>query len=381
MNHHQQFKRFLASQFLRVWSCASIAMANHEMRQTIKFKRKLRIAFVKQEVYRDLYFKPGPFSAETIFSSEGRSGPVGLLEPEIEAEFFVVKVEVDSECHVYREKPLGSVKEHAKAKRKRQWAALSSVAVHVDSVDWSRFDLVWVMENAVPARVTGRFPTVLWATMLEDHSMPSYGKYLRHKPIGYDFFFNQSFGPSLRRFYQRKHVIDWPYAFLKHSSIASLFEVEFRPKLISYDQHHDGETVAQICQQNGWFCDLRNSGELIPTRDFLEHLVQSGIYWAVSPWRPLWGNAGAEAAAAGCLVLSNPVFHWNTLVSAAEARTGSIPLATELTQRLLADETLYSRLLTAQNDNVDWYCFNRPLSQVAKYFTDVPRGLSIRDVI
>jgi hypothetical protein len=381
MNKQQRFKRVLASQFLKGWSAMSIAMANRETRQKVEFRRRLRVAFVKQETYRDLYYKPGPFSADTIFSSEGRSGPVGLIEPEIDAEFFVVKVEADPECQVYREKPLGSSQEHAKAKRKRQWSALSSVAVSAGSVDWGQFDLVWGMENAIPARITEQFPSVVWATMLEDHSMPSYGKYLRHKPIGYDCFFNQSFGPSPRRIYQRKHVIDWPYAFLKHTSVSSLFEVAPSQKLISYDQHHDGASIDEICKEKGWVCDLRDAGELIPTRDFLEHLVRSQMYWAVSPWRPLWGNASAEAAAAGCLVLSNPSLHWNTLVSVPETRIGSIKRATELSECLLNDSEYYKRLLTAQNENVDWFCFNRPISQVAKLSEGITRKLSIRDVI
>ena len=381
MNQQQKFKHFLASQFLRVWSGASIAMANREARQTIDFKRQLRVAFVKQEVYRDLYFKPGPFTAETVFSSEGRSGPVGLLEPEIDAEFFVVKVDAAPECQVYREKPLGSVREQAIAKRKRQWDALSSVAVSADSVDWSRFDLVWVMENAVPARITKKFPTVMWATMLEDHSMPCYAKYLRHKPSGYDCFFNQSFGPTPRKFYQRKHVVDWPYAFLRHTSVSSLFKVEREGKLIAYDQHHDTAVIERICKDRGWSCDVRNEGELIPTRGFLEHLARSKIYWAVLPWRPLWGNASAEAASAGCLVLSNPALHWNAFVSTVDTRISSILKAKEVSEYLLNDAKQYQYFMKGQNENVDWFCFNRPLAQVAKLSENISRDLLIRDVI
>lgn len=379
-----KIKRFLAQSFLSGWSAYSRYRAGLETRKVCQFAQPLRVAFVKHASYRDLYYQPGRFTKETVFSSDGRSGPVGLIEPEFNADFFIVNEERDGECQVYREKPTGSQATEAVAKRKRQWERMEAVAVASSKIDWSAYDLVWVLENAVPARTTKEFPKVLWGTMLEDHSMPSYGKYLRQLPEGYDLFFNQAFGPTPRNLYQKKHVLDWPYSLLKHDTIRSLFPEESggaKNNHLAFDQNQDINVLQQICCNRGWEIDPKQPGELIPLEEYLRKICQSKVYWAVDPWRALWGNASAEAASAGAVVLANPSLHWNPFIPVDSAQLSTLAKAERMTQSLMDDEHLRKEILEIQDSAVDWHCFYRPLGQLLEFSANFPRELNIQSKI
>ena len=63
----------------------------------------MKIAFVKQEVYQDLYVCPTSEKdpAKILFSSQMRVGPIGLMA-ELDADFYIVKAESNLETRVYR---------------------------------------------------------------------------------------------------------------------------------------------------------------------------------------------------------------------------------------------------------------------------------------
>ncbi len=64
----------------------------------------LKVAFVKQSVYTDLYANPNAGSPlEIIASSNFRSGPVGLMQT-LRADYYIVNVEPDTECRIWEEK-------------------------------------------------------------------------------------------------------------------------------------------------------------------------------------------------------------------------------------------------------------------------------------
>lgn len=182
-------------------------MSRLESRKEVELRRPIRIAFVKNATYRDLYFKVGHFDEETIFSSEGRSGPVGLIEGEFDATYLIVYNSDDLECQVYqrehRDKMAGSFLVHYDS----QISRMQDVAVAAEEVDWGQFDLVWAFETAIPARITRQFPSVVWATMLENHMHPKFLNYIRQPPIGYDLVFTQAFGRNPRSLIYGKHVI------------------------------------------------------------------------------------------------------------------------------------------------------------------------------
>ncbi|MEL7528732.1 MAG: hypothetical protein AAFN16_23400, partial [Pseudomonadota bacterium] len=63
----------------------------------------MKIAFVKQDVYQDLYVCPSGTkdAAELLFSSMMRVGPVGLFS-KLDSSFFIVEEDFAPECQIYR---------------------------------------------------------------------------------------------------------------------------------------------------------------------------------------------------------------------------------------------------------------------------------------
>ena len=102
---------------------------------------------------------------------------------------------------------------------------------------------------------------------------------------------------------------------------------------------------------------------------------------AVSSERPLWGNALVEAAAAECLVISNPSNLWNPFVGLPELYCSTVAGAIRLVAALERDEPRRSELLQKQRARLDWYCFSRPFAQIKAVQPRFPRPLKIFDKI
>ena len=61
----------------------------------------MKIAFVKQDCYQDLYVSDKNASVEELlFSSQGRVGPIGLFTL-LGADYYIVKEEKNKECHFW----------------------------------------------------------------------------------------------------------------------------------------------------------------------------------------------------------------------------------------------------------------------------------------
>lgn len=339
-------------------------MSRLESRKEVELRRPIRIAFVKNATYRDLYFKVGHFDEETIFSSEGRSGPVGLIEGEFDATYLIVYNSDDLECQVYqrehRDKMAGSFLVHYDS----QISRMQDVAVAAEEVDWGQFDLVWAFETAIPARITRQFPSVVWATMLENHMHPKFLNYIRQPPIGYDLVFTQAFGRNPRSLIYGKHVIDWPYALTKHNTILNLFpNVQKQAKLFMSEVHQDTERIRQCAAGSGFSLpDQRRSNVRLNFKEFQQMLVESTYYISTNSARSLWGNALPEAGSAGCLVLANPSQNWNSYTIAPKARAYNVEQALGLMYRLDRSASLLADLKRQQDALIDWHCFYRPIS-------------------
>lgn len=63
----------------------------------------MKIALVKQDLYDDLYVCANRTPIEEMFlSTLMRTGPLGLFDPEIDADYFIIKEQPEHECHAYK---------------------------------------------------------------------------------------------------------------------------------------------------------------------------------------------------------------------------------------------------------------------------------------
>jgi hypothetical protein len=176
-----------------------------------------RIALVKQDCNEDLYCcLPDVDTLSLLRSTLLRSGPISLFAS-FAARYLMVTPDDAPECRIWREKAdaLGwapadwfwNFRTRIPGRDHGQ-AAFSQPA---DAIDWSAFDIVISIDVAVPARITRRYPTVVWAYFVREVKAPSYQQSLQAPLAGQDLFLSQNFAP--RRSSAAQHVIDFPYHF------------------------------------------------------------------------------------------------------------------------------------------------------------------------
>lgn len=256
-------------------------------------------------------------------------------------------------------------------------AVQSAVAVSVESMDWSAFDLVIAIENAVPARLTRRYPQVLWATLLEHHRMAPFAAYLHQPPPGYDAFLNLRYGPNPQSLRRRGHVIDWPYNFNVSDGLAGLYSEIGKENRVFLEDHQTADVRAAFSA--GSKRKPRGESEPVALAQFLKDMVRSKVFCAVSPSRPLGGLALIDAVASGCVVLADRSLLWNPFLVKRETDLRQATEAAEFDRRILNDEAPYRRIQVEQTRRLAWFCCERPLRQIAGLIRSVPRALSAAD--
>jgi len=329
---------------------------------------------VKQTTYCDLYSNPSAATVrELLESSWHRTGPIGLFL-RFDARFIIVHPERDAECRIAEEKSAVGSYDPVRAENDAHRSEVQTlVAVRADAVDWSEFDLVIAIENAVPARITLKHPRVVWATLLEHHRMVPYASYLRRPPVGYDAFLNLRYGPNPRSVVRCVHVIDWPYNFNVPDGIAGLYPEVTKENLVLLEDHQTPDVRKAFASIPGGGEGAVATGSL---PKFLKCMLRSKVFCAVSPSRPLGGLALIDAVAAGCVVLADRSFVWNPFLLTRETDVRSAGSATELAARLLRDAVLFSRMQSEQARRLAWFCHERPLRQLAQLIRSSPRALS-----
>jgi hypothetical protein len=185
----------------------------------------LKIAFVKQVVYQDLYVASNrSTAAELLFSSMGRVGPIGLFTLH-NADFYITKETSDPESKHW-EKILATWSKNGaddfrmlnhttldkipgqEFKRPGSTISPGQFAIDPESVDWSKYDVVFCINFAVPERIIKQFPKVLWTYMIAEAN-----RYMDKVYYGYDCSLNQE---SRGLIANSCGIIDFPYTYLGH---------------------------------------------------------------------------------------------------------------------------------------------------------------------
>lgn len=372
--------RFLQKMTLSLWNLGGRWLDLYEQKKTFKNHFHISVALVKNPYFFDLYQTSDNRNySDLISSSLKRSGPVGLFT-ELDADFIIVDVYKESDGQKYRER-LHQIPDAEFDEYMQLAQTLKKSSLPASEVDWSKYDLVVALDNAVPASVTHQYPNVVWANMLENHKMPSFKNYLSKPPIGYDLFFTQHFGPNLRQFKYGKHVVDWPYGFSKTGTIAKLFDEKFDRIGVTVESHgnhlwNGAETELKL--------PIRFQGghkSYFTITDILKMLLRSQYFCSVEPKRPLWGNALIEAASAGCLLIADPNWHWNSHVILPELRVSNVTQAKQKIRDLEKNADLRKSLSVKQNKRLDWYAFNRPLTQLKKSVLSLSKKTRLLEIL
>ena len=337
----------------------------------------MKIALVKQDLYDDLYVCPNRTPVDEMFlSTLMRTGPLGLFDKEIDADYLIIKEQPDSECKAYQKSnrlskqlkyelqnlPANQIKADSfRFKKPLSTHCQGEFAVDPSSVNWKKYDVVISINVAVPTKIVKQFPDTLWCYMYgEANSETPYPKY------GYDVLITQDImgtvAPSLGK-------VDFPYTFLGTKTLENIAVKLF----------------GKIKKKSGVFAEINNTTERpvtkVPCLDFvkklghevilhdqsikdnLEHLYKAK-YFVKIQGRVIRGNSVIEAISAGTLVLMNPKDLMHAQILPKECWIHNQKEAQALIKQLDADDKLYKKLLEKERELVQRYVVDAPLENL-----------------
>lgn len=201
------------------------------MESWVKELRGLKIAFVRQDVFLDLYCAdPRLAGPELVRNSVQRTGPAGLLV-DLQADYWILKEDPAPECSIWMEKIANDPNPQPEAYRSQKdrppranfSTTFASHAVKADDVPWENYDLVVSIDISVPFRVISKTRRPLWAYLPGDPGVPTAKRSLREPPGNY----NLSLSHGFRRYPVRPNLgprtIEFPYTFLRQSTWKKVF--------------------------------------------------------------------------------------------------------------------------------------------------------------
>lgn len=337
----------------------------------------MKIAFVKQDVYQDLYVHAcGAPPGDLLFSSLCRAGPVGLFTL-LGADFHIIR-EVDTpECHAW-EKSIP----HFRPEWFRQlktvpfpqtdfpnvaWFEPGSpyshdrYAVDADSIDWGRYDVVVSINFSVPSALVARHPSVLWCYMVGEANV-----FMEYPHFGYDVCLTQETRGLIAR---EPGFVDFPYSFIGPRCIETLLErAHGRPSArrgiyieVNSEGGRDGRPSPALEPLAELGHPLRFHRKAI--RDNLTELWDSK-YFVKTGGRLIRGNSVIEAISAGALVLMNPTELHHTQLLPRETWIESAADAVRLINQLERNPSDYRRLQSLQRERVQAFVVDAPLASL-----------------
>jgi len=351
---------------------------------------KLKLAFVKQDVFADLYVGlPGDKNA--YLNSLQRSGPLAFFTA-FDAQLFIVSA--DESADTWKEKVRccnhKSYAEWENVRHKKNVVGESElsqfeIATPMSEIKFEEFDIVICVDACIPPDVAKQYSNVLWAYYISEPCMDSY-KFSKEKCLpGYDVFLNQMFRPlghqELKEFSKNSHEIDFPYAFVYPNIYADVYSFEekhleknetalnvvipnYVKKLLSKEQISRLKTEFNI---------LTPTGNI---RDFLHCLHQGDIYLRLGG-QGKFGNETVEAVCSDLLFLStergwkNRVFNIDgAKIPGVDFNKEQVEFAINRLRELNVNRDELNFIKASQQKIALNLCFERPLKQLLQKYKE-----------
>jgi len=344
-----------------------------------------KIAFVKQVVYQDLYCC-GPDSSipELIFSSFKRSGPVALFT-KLNADFYIVDTEPDRECQIWKEKAEKRTADYELLRTDIPARGIIAghkhpqgyYAVKASDIDWGQYDIVIAMECAIPARITKKYPSTLWAYYIGE-GCRAFQQSLNVPIEGYDCYLYPNFSVNPKN---KSHVIEFPYHLQYYGCFHELLGMvpgsEKRSGI--YFEHHTGLlhlSNEQKNELNSISSIFNKSGEsynsLISLKKMIQDMMQTKyfvIYLEKNAGKraSLLGNAIPEAIAAGNLVVAKDFGIANKSLFTSRTLVNDYSELQNCIEYFEKNPKEYLKEVEAQRRKLNFYCFERPVTNLYKF--------------
>lgn len=338
----------------------------------------LKIAFIKQDVYQDLYVCPSTEhdAYNVLMSTIMRVGPIGLMS-DLHADFHIVKEEEDMECQVYRVIiPGNSYKFYQMVKSiprdKIPGSRLKpgsdkpngAYAVEAESVDWGQYDVVISVNVSLPYRVIKNYPQTLFCYMIGEANMAQ-----DTVRFGYDVSLNQM---ARGIDHPVNGVIDMPYTFLGGETLQRMMEQHMGRKSLRKGAFMEinSTTERPVTKVPEHFRPMQEAGYEVVIHD--QRIAQNlknifdAKYFVKMGGRKIRGNSVAEAVSLGTLALMDrdEVIHGELILDECNVKTMDELIAKM--RQLDDDPQLYETLLRKQQTIVQQLFFDAPVRALEK---------------
>ena len=348
--------------------------------------RKLKIAFVKQDVYQDLYVCPVSEKdpAAILFSSMGRVGPIALMS-DLGADFYIVEDDPrDKETKVYKKviphlsKYFPMLKTQTLDKIPGQEFKCpgspypnGKFAVSSYAVDWSQYDIVIGVNVPLSIRLVQSAPQTLFAYMIGEANMCT-----NAVRFGYDVSLNQ-----MARGIVAEHcgVVDFPYTFVDATTLEDILKAHLgRPsRREGVFMEINSTQERPVTKVPPHFLPLEQAGQrIILHRQKIEDnltAIYDSKYFVKMGGRTIRGNSVAEAVSLGSLAImdKDQVIHKELIIDECDVKTMDDVVA--LVNRLEQDDAEYRRLVEKQRAVLHHYFFEAPVQSLVNCLEDKRR--------
>lgn len=345
----------------------------------------MKIAFVKQYVYQDLYVGPQEAAAaDLLFSSMGRVGPIGLFTLH-DCDLIITKETKDPESRHWEnivatwteegpsafrqlmDKPLNRIKGQ-EFKQPGSDMPPGTFAVDPEEVDWNRYDIAICINFAVPARIIKQFPTVLWCYMIAEAN-----RFMDQVYFDYDVSLNQEARGIVAR---ETGILDFPYTYVGPDCLETIMTTYLgRPS----EQRGIYAEVNVVTER-----PVKNIPQYQPLSEATGHHIRvhqqlivdnlsevyDAKYFLKVGGRPTRGNSVVEAISLGTLVLMAPEDLIHTQLLPKECWVRSVEEAQEIICTLDKNPKEYHRLLALQRQLLKHFIQDCPWQSLinAKYY-------------
>lgn len=342
--------------------------------------QELRVAFVRQDVFQDLYCAdPRLSGVELVRQSVRRTGPAGLLV-DCQADYWIVQEDVAPECAVWEEKIANNPDPQPEAYRAKRnqipapgfASSFGTHAVKVDEIPWEKYDLVVSLDISVPFRIVAQTRRPIWAYLPGDPGVPTAKRALRDPPGNYQLALTHSF----RRYPVRPglgpRTVEFPYTFLRRETWQKVFPTVGNISRTGTMVEHQTESLLSPKER----AILTGVGPIRkpegPIQDVAESLNCSRYYFRCGGG-PIVGNGIVEAAAAGCVAVGNHREFVSRSLLCRSNLCSTRAAGVDTLRQLEDDPVRLARFQGLQGALVDYFCFYRPVRQLWEHWRQMKK--------
>jgi hypothetical protein len=275
----------------------------------------MKIAVVKSSVYQDLWVTDITNNPYEIFkTSLVRCPPIALAE-EYAAEFIIIRDTDEYPCESNKNcglpRYLYDTFKFSKEKKNpilpflcekyHKDISIHSVAHDVDTIEWSKYNIVMCINTCVPERIIKKYPNILWCYWVGEND-----EYLVMNKVNcYDLILNQ----DINRISLPSFSIGFPYSYLGPNTLKTLFNSDSEVKEGIYMEINNTRERPVTIIPDNFLTISKETGHrvIMHSQDIIENAknICKAKYYVKLLGRTIRGNSLLESISSGTLILAD----------------------------------------------------------------------------